>query len=229
MMKAIEIENLHFKYKGQRKYILNGINLKVDRGEAAAIVGLSGNGKSTLCYTLNGIIPRSLKGDLKGRVKLFGKDVRDMKNRELAPLIGVVFQDPDTQLFSPTVEDEIAFGPENLCLPREEIGRRIDEVLRLIGMEQYRYENPNNLSGGEKQLIALGAVLSLKPSILVFDEAMSQIDYRGKKKIKDIIRRLKQDKKTIVMIEHDFNNLDAADRIFLLKKGKLKEFEGELL
>ena len=187
MILAVEIENLHFKYKGQREDILKGINLKVNKGEILAVVGLSGSGKSTLCYALNGIIPNTFRGDIKGRVKLFGNDVSTMRISELATTIGVVFQDPDTQLFSPTVEDEIAFGPENLCVDREEIGIRIDRVLELTGMKDYRYENPNNLSGGEKQLIALGAVLSLEPNILVFDEAMAQIDDRGKKGIKQVI------------------------------------------
>ncbi|SHK23212.1 energy-coupling factor ABC transporter ATP-binding protein [Paramaledivibacter caminithermalis] len=228
MIPAIEIDNLYFKYNGQKDYILKGINLSVKQGEILAIVGLSGNGKSTLCYTLNGIIPNTFKGDFHGSVKILGNNVKDTDRAELATIVGVVFQDPDTQLFSPTVEDEIAFGPENLCVSREEIGQRIEEVLKLIDMERYRYENPNNLSGGEKQLIALGAVLSLEPDILVFDEAMAQIDEKGKGKIKNVIKKLKEDGKTIVMIEHDFNNLDIVDRIVLLKDGKIQEFKGEL-
>lgn len=228
MISAVDIENLYFKYRGMEEYILGGIDLKIGQGEVLAIVGLSGNGKSTLCYALNGIIPNTLKGELKGSIKIFDQHVKDMNRAELASKIGVVFQDPDTQLFSPTVEDEIAFGPENLCLPREEIGARIDHVLKLIGMEAYRYENPNNLSGGEKQLIALGAVLSLEPNILVFDEAMAQIDDVGKERIKEVVKKLKDRGKTIIMIDHDFNNLDIAHRVVLLKKGKLYDFKGEL-
>jgi len=225
---AVEIEGLHFKYRGQKECILNGINLRVCQGEVLAIVGLSGNGKSTLCYALNGIIPNIYKGDLKGSVKIMGRTLKDISIVRLATIVGVVFQDPDTQLFSPTVEDEIAFGPENLCLPRKEIGMRIDRVLELTGMVSYRYENPNNLSGGEKQLVALGAVLSLEPDILVFDEAMAQIDKDGKKRIKKVIRKLKDDGKTIIIIDHDFNNLDIADRVVLLKNGKLFDFKGDL-
>ncbi|WP_432402567.1 energy-coupling factor ABC transporter ATP-binding protein [Wukongibacter sp. M2B1] len=228
MIVTVEIENLFFKYKGQNDYILRGVNLRANKGEVLAIVGLSGNGKSTICYTLNGIVPNTLKGDMKGSVKILGNQVRDMNISELATIIGVVFQDPDTQLFSPTVEDEIAFGPENLCLIREEMEKRVEKVLKLTGMEAYRYENPNNLSGGEKQLIALGAVLSLEPEILVFDEAMAQIDDKGKKRIKSVIKRLKENGKTIIMIDHDFNNLDIADRVVLLKDGRIYDFKGEL-
>lgn len=228
MMPAVEIENLFFKYKGQNEYILKGVNLRAHRGEVLAIVGLSGNGKSTICYTLNGIIPKTLKGDMEGNIRVFGNHVKDMDIGELAKIIGVVFQDPDTQLFSPTVEDEIAFGPENLCLSREEIETRIEKVLKLTGMEGYRYENPNNLSGGEKQLVALGAVLSLEPDILVFDEAMAQIDDKGKKRIKKVIKKLKADRKTIIMIDHDFSNLDIADKVLLLKDGRIHDFKGEL-
>jgi len=228
VMPVVEVENLFFRYKGQKEYILKGINLSVHRGEVLAIVGLSGNGKSTICYALNGIIPNTLRGDMKGKVKVFGQQVTDVNIAKLATIIGVIFQDPDTQLFSPTVEDEIAFGPENLCLSREEMKIRIDKVLKLTGMESYRYENPNSLSGGEKQLVALGAVLGLEPDILIFDEAMAQIDDKGKKRIKNVIKKLKEDGKTIIMIDHDFNNLDIADEVVLLKDGRIHDFKGEL-
>ncbi|WZL72374.1 ABC transporter ATP-binding protein [Clostridiaceae bacterium 35-E11] len=228
MTKAIEIIDLYFKYKTQGEFLLKGIDLSVEKGDVLTIVGLSGNGKSTLCYAMCGIIPHIYKGQLTGEVRIDGKSISCMKIPEIATKVGIVFQDPDTQLFSPTVEDEIGFGPENLCVPRAEIGQRIERVLKQIDMEAYRYENPNNLSGGQKQLIALGAVLSLEPHILIFDEAMAQIDAQGKQQIKRVIRDLKNRGKTIIMIEHDFNNLDVADRVMLLRDGKLEKFEGEL-
>ncbi len=228
MSKVIEMNNFYYKYEKQTDYLLSDINLEVKKGEILAIVGLSGAGKSTLCYSMSGVIPHIYKGVTSGDVRIKGKLIRQMKLCEISTEIGIVFQDPDSQLFSPTVEDELAFGPENLCLPREEIGRRIEKVLDQISMKDSRYDNPNDLSGGQKQLVALGAVLSLDPDILVFDEAMAQIDTFGRKQIKKIITDLKANGKTIVMIEHDFNNLDIADRILLLKDGRLKGFEGEL-
>lgn len=225
----ITIKNLFYSYPGKKEDILKGIDLTVSQGEILAIVGLSGNGKSTLCYCICGVIPHVFKGKLEGQVLLFGQPVKDMDLGRIASKVGVVFQDPDTQLFSPTVEDEIAFGPENLCLERDEIGRRISDAIETVGMEEYLYENPNRLSGGQKQLIVLASVLSLKSDILIFDEAMAQVDVGGKRIIKDKISTLKKEGKTIIMVEHDFSNLDIADRILLLKDGKLEEYKGKLI
>jgi energy-coupling factor transport system ATP-binding protein len=228
MIFPIEIKDLSFRYKNKKRNILNGANLKIKKGEVIAIVGLSGNGKSTLCHCISGIIPHVYDGELDGQVLLYGKDIKEMKLPTICTKIGIVFQDPDTQIFSPTVEDEIAFGPENLCIDRDEIGKRIFEALDKVKMKEFRYDNPNNLSGGQKQLIALASVLSLKPQILIFDEVMAQIDKAGKKRIKEIIKELKSEGKTIIMVEHDLNNLDVADRVLALRNGKLEEFKGEL-
>jgi len=151
-----------------------------------------------------------------------------MKIPQIATRLGIVFQEPDTQLFSPTVEDEVVFGPENLCLPREEIGERLKTALKQVGMEEFRLSSPNQLSGGQKQLIALASVLSLDPEILIFDEAMSQIDAQGKEAIKEAVSGLRNRGKTVVMIEHDLDNLDVADRVLLLRDGVLQPFEGRL-
>lgn len=228
MIHPIEIQDLYYQYNGREEKILNGISLQVAKGEVLGIVGLSGNGKSTLCYCICGIIPHVYKGRFEGKVLLFGDSLKEMDLASVAKKVGIVFQDPDSQLFSPTVEDEIAFGPENLCLDREEIGKRISEALETVGMKEHRYSNPNNLSGGQKQLIALASVLSLKPEVLIFDEAMTQIDAEGKKIIKEKICQLKNEGKTIIMVEHDFSNLDIADRVMLLKNGKLEVFKGKL-
>ena len=228
MILPVEVKKLYYRYPDKKENILNGINLKVGSGEILVITGLSGSGKSTLCYCINGIIPHVYGGELKGEVLLYGKRVEEMKIPYISTKVGIVFQDPDTQLFSPTVEDEIAFGPENLCLDRTEIGARIKKTLRIAGMERYRFEHPEHLSGGEKQLIALASVLSLNPQVLIFDESMSQIDQVGKNMIKKIAVDLKKAGKTIIMIEHDLNNLSIADRVLVLKEGKLKKFYGTL-
>ncbi|WP_066499059.1 energy-coupling factor ABC transporter ATP-binding protein [Abyssisolibacter fermentans] len=220
---VLEINNLSYKYSGQDRTIFDNVNLKVERGQTVGIIGLSGDGKSTLCYTMTGIIPHVYGGDIKGSIKIYGKRTDELRVSEIAQKVGIVFQDPDSQLFSPTVEDELAFGPENLCINREEIGDRIKMALEFVGMSDYRYHNPNNLSGGQKQLIAIASVLSMKPEIFIFDEIFSQIDKEGKKKLKDVIYGLKKENKTIIMVEHDFRNLDVCDKIVLLKDKQLHE------
>ena len=228
MIFPVETKNLHFAYPGSEKNILNGIELKINEGELLTIVGLSGCGKSTLCYCICGIIPHVLDGDMKGEVLIFETSTRNMKLPAISTNVGIVFQDPDTQLFSPTIEDEIAFGPENLCVERDEIGERITKNLELAAMEKNRYANPENISGGEKQLIALASTLSLNPRIIIFDEVMSQLDDAGKSKIKKAIKDLKADGKTIIMIGYDSLVLDLIDRIILLKDGELTDFKGRL-
>ncbi len=228
MILPVEIKDLSYSYPGSSTHILKGINLRVDPGEILAIVGLSGSGKSTLCYCMSGIIPHVFGGKISGKVLIQGRDISGMGIPEIATRLGIVFQDPDTQLFSPTVEDEIAFGPENLCINREEIGDRIKASLELVRMEYSRLNNPCQLSGGQKQLIALASVLSLQPEILIFDEVMSQIDTEGKKAIKNIILSLRDAGKTVIMVEHEPDNLDIADRVLVMRDGRLECFDGSL-
>jgi energy-coupling factor transport system ATP-binding protein len=223
----IEVNNLSFSYTDNNK-IIDNINLKVNKGEILAVVGLSGSGKTTLCYCLSGIIPHIYSGSLSGEVFIKGNSIFNMKMPQIATNIGIVFQNPETQIFFPVVENELAFGPENLCIKRDEIGKRIEEVLSLLNIEDKRYAKTEHLSGGQKQLIALASVLTLKPDILIFDEVMAQIDSKGKKAIKDIILQLKQEGKTVIMVEHNLDNIEIADRKLVLKQGRLKKFEGSL-
>lgn len=228
-MIPIKAENLSFQYRQNSKIILQNIDLTVDKGEILAVAGLSGAGKSTLCYCLCGIIPHVYNGLMTGNVYINGKNTRDLTLPQIATMLGIVFQNPDNQLFSFSVEDEIAFGPENLCVPRSEIERRVTETLKTVGMQEFRHAGPQQLSGGQRQLISLAAVLSLQPEILIFDEAMSQIDSAGKKLVRDMILKLKEEGKTIIMVEHDFENLALADRILVLRDGRLAPFNGQLL
>lgn len=228
MNNPMEIKNLFFRYPSCETNILHDLNLSLKRNEILAIAGRSGCGKSTLCHILAGIIPKTIRGKIKGEVELFGDSIFSMKTAKLAEQVGIVFQEPDNQLFSPTIEAEVAFGPENLCISREVIGERIEEMLELVGMSRYRYESPNNLSGGQKQLIALASVLSLEPQVLLFDEALSQIDFKGRKMIKEVIIKLREKGKSIIMVEHDFDNMDIADRILVLKDGRLEAYQGAL-
>ena len=218
--------NLYFKYKSQDEFLLKFLNLVVNKGEILAVIGESGCGKSTLLSIICGIIPHIRKGYIEGEVKLLGKEVKKTKIKDIAKKVGIVFQDPDSQIFLPAVEDEIAFGPENLMVPREEIGLRIEDALKAVNMEDYRHENPNNLSGGQKQLIALASILAMKPSILLFDEISSQLDEESKKQVKKIILNLKEKGETVVFVEHDLKTLDIADRVLELKNGVLNELKG---
>src|SRR6056297_1111929 len=224
----IKAKNLSFSYSKDGKKIIDNINLQVNTGEILAVVGLSGSGKTTLCYCLSGIIPHLYNGELSGEVYINDQLIKEMNMPQIATKVGVVFQNPETQIFFPMVENELAFGPENLCIKREQIGQRIEEVLSLLDMEDKRYDKTEHLSGGQKQLIALASVLTLKPEILIFDEVMAQIDQKGKQAIKDIILQLKKEGKTVIMVEHNLDNIDIADRQLVLHNGRLKRFEGSL-
>jgi energy-coupling factor transport system ATP-binding protein len=226
MMFSVQVKDLSFAYQKEGRQILKHISLDASPGEALAIVGLSGIGKSTLCYCMSGIIPHVYNGHMTGQVYILGEDTQNLSLPQIATRLGVVFQNPDNQLFSPTVEDEIAFGPENLCLPREEIARRVDEALSVAGIEHLRFSSPHRLSGGQKQLVALASVLSLNPQILIFDEAMSQLDEQGRNSVKNLIRKLKNEGRTILMVEHDLANLAVADRVMILEDGWLSECFG---
>jgi len=223
-MEPVVVRDLEFGYK--EKKLFQGLNLEVKKGEVLALVGLSGSGKSTLCYCISGIIPLIKGGEMRGEVILNGTPTTELGLPKISRTLGIIFQNPDTQLFLPTVEDEIAFGPENFGLSPEEIEKRITDSLNKVGLEKYRHKNPKELSGGEKQLVALASVLSLQPEILIFDEAMSQLDPEGREMVKDLILKLKKEGKTIITVEHDLDNLHVADRVKLLKKGKLTDFCG---
>lgn len=184
------------------------ISLELEKGRIVAITGPSGSGKSTLGYCLAGVIPRLLEGEYSGAVEIAGRP-------------GIVFQDPDIQVFLPAVEDELAFAPENLCLSPEETGTRIAETLQKLGIPHLLNADPNQLSGGQKQLIALGGVLTLCPDVLILDETLSQLDRESKDRIKLHLLELKAKGVSIVLIEHHSINYDIADEIWLLEKGKL--------
>lgn len=218
---AVVVQDLSYRYLSGEPAVLQNINFQVAKGETVAVTGLSGGGKSTLCFCLSGIIPHCWGGVMDGAVLVNGQDTRELRLARLALQVGMVFQNPDTQLFSPTVEDEIAFAPENMCLPRGQIRERVDYIIDLLGISYLREANPYQLSGGEKHMVALAAVLALDPPVLVLDEVMSQLDYAGKKGITDALKILRDRGKTIILVEHDLETVTWADRLMVVDHGEL--------
>ena len=221
-MKALQARSLSFAY--DETPLFSGVSFALAEGEWVAITGPSGSGKSTLCLLASGVIPRSLDvGKVGGEVLLFGEKVADLPLAKTASRLGLVLQEPDSQLFSPLVEDEIAFGPENLCLPRDEIGARIERALALTGMSGKRQADTDTLSGGQKQLVALAAVLALEPRVLILDEAFAMLDEAAEKQMLEVLRRLKEQGTAILTVEHEPRRLAAADRVLRLADGRLEE------
>jgi len=201
MSKPIQINNLSISY-GEYNVIQN-FSLFVNEGETVLIKGASGCGKSTLLHAICGLIPSVIKADITGEVLLYGKNVKTLNIADRAREIGIVFQNPETQLFCDTVEDEIAFGLENICTPTHEIGERINKMLTLVNMEKHRLTSPRELSGGQKQRVVLASVLALHPRILLLDEAMSQLDQRGRESLTQHIIDLQKQNITMLLVDHD--------------------------
>lgn len=221
-MNALEGRQISFSY-ARGGNLFNQVNLHIKAGECAILRGPSGSGKTTLCHILAGIIPRSISGSLSGDVLLFGENLDTLSLASIVQKLGVLFQNPDSQLFFSTVEDEIAFGPENLCLPRSEIAHRIEWALDVVQMSAYRLAETATLSHGQKQRIALAAVLALQPKVLILDEAFSQLDTYSTRLVKGIIQGQKELGQAILMVENSEEHLDLADRIYDLESGWVRE------
>ena len=219
----IRVEELSFKYTGAKEYSLKNINLKVKKGEFLGILGASGSGKSTLCLTFNGIIPHSIKGEFNGNVFVQGYNTKEASVAELSKFVGLVLQNPDSQLFNMTVEEEVAFSLENLGLDVEEIRRRVYWSLKITGLEGLENEFPPNLSGGQKQRLVIASVLAMRPQILVLDEPTSQLDPLGREQVLSLVTLLNKEQGiTIILVEHNTEYLfDFADRLIVLDKGEL--------
>ncbi|MBI9044620.1 MAG: ATP-binding cassette domain-containing protein [Anaerolineaceae bacterium] len=219
---SVKIEELKFRYKGEKKYALDGISLEIPKGEFIVIMGASEAGKSTLATCLNGLIPHYMRGKFVGEVFINGQNTRDVKVPEMAEHVGIVFQDFEAQLFSTNVELEVAFGPENFAIEREEIRKRIDENLAYVGLEEFRGRPPSTLSGGQKQKLAIASVLAMRPKILVMDEPTTDLDPISKQGIFEISNKLRlRDDITLLAIEHETEETLQADRIALIKDGKI--------
>lgn len=199
------------------KKAIDGIDLDVEKGSFVAVIGMNGSGKSTLAKCLNGlIIPTS------GKVLVDGMDTSDDSHIwDIRRRIGMVFQNPDNQIVSSIVEDDVAFGPENLGIPPEEIRERVDNALKEVGMYENRLKGAHMLSGGQKQRIAIAGAVAMKPQCIVFDEPTAMLDPKGRESVMRIIRQLNSEGITTILITHFMNEAAQADRIVVLRKGKV--------
>ena len=220
-MKPAEIKDLSFNYVGAGRPVLTVDEFSVDDGEVALVVGKSGGGKSTLVNCINGVIPHVFKGNEPDAVVVYGKRVKETPLPQISTNVGTLLQDPETQVLNYTVEEEIAFGPENLCLPTEEIKERVEEAMRTTDVLDLRERETYLLSGGELQRVALAAVLSMRPKLLIMDEPTSNIDPEGTARVFDTLTKLKG-ASTLLIVEHKLERaLPFVDRVILVDQGKV--------
>jgi len=219
----IVVDNLSYTYLGQSEPALRNINFTVDKGDFVLVAGPTGCGKSTLVYCLDGLIPHVFEGALNGRVVVEGKDTRNFEVYQLAQSVGTVFQNMENQLCSLIVEDEAAFGPENLALPKEEIRKRVNFALEATGIHDYRQKYVFNLSAGQKQRTVIASTLSMLPKILVLDEPLSELDPVGCRDMLQTLEKLNKDLGiTIVIAEHKLEEvLGVVKRAFIMDKGRI--------
>ena len=219
----IKIENLSFSYGKSPGPALRDVSLEIGDGEFVVLAGPSGGGKSSLCRALNGLIPHFYGGTITGRVTVDGVETIKSSTRELAERVGFVFQDPENQLVSLDVEREVAFGLENLALPRDLIAKRLEEALDALGIAGLRRRQLNELSGGEKQKVAIASVLALHPAVLILDEPTSELDPKGAEDVLSVITRLNDELGlTIILVEHRLDRvLQYADRLIVMEAGQI--------
>ena len=216
----IELEDIHYRYhEDDAREALAGVSLEIRRGEWLAIIGHNGSGKSTLAKVMNGLIEAS-----KGSVIVNGKRLTEETVFDARRTVGMVFQNPDNQFVGTTVEDDIAFGLENIGLPREEMLERVTKVLDMVKMSDFRTKEPARLSGGQKQRVAIAGVTALEPEVIILDEATSMLDPKGRFEVISTIQKLHKEKKiTVISITHDLDEAAQADRVVLMEQGQIQQ------
>ena len=222
-MAIIEARELTYTYPIGEKPAFIDVNLKISKGEFVIITGPSGCGKTTLCRCFNGLIPHFYGGKLEGEITVCGLRVREHPTYEIAQHVGMVFQNPENQLFALSVEKDVAFGLENLGVPREEIRRRVDWALKITGTYDLRNRAPYELSGGQQQRVAIASVLAMNPEVIVLDEPTSFLDPMGAEQIFAVINRLNKElNKTIVLVEHRLDLISKyASRVVIMQNGRI--------
>jgi cobalt transport protein ATP-binding subunit len=218
---AISIEDLTFTYRQSEQPALRNIQGQMEDGTTVVVMGHGGAGKSTFCCSLNGLVPRFFRGEYQGRVLVKGQEVARHKVSDMSRIVGLVLQDFEAQLFSTNVELEMAFGPENHCLPRSEIDRRIQRYLAFIGLERLRHREPATLSGGQKQRLAIGSVLALEPKILVMDEPTTDLDPQGREEVLSIAGRIREEGRMLLVVDHEPETAVSADQVWLMRDSRV--------
>ena len=219
----IEFKGVSFRYAGAEKEALRDLNLQIRPGEIVLVTGPAGSGKTTFCSCINGLIPHYHEGELTGQVIVRTYDTRRARIGGLASLVGMVFQDPESQLVTSSVIDEVAFGPENLGIPRAEINQRVTEALSATRLLGYEEREPHNLSGGEQQACAIAATYSMHPEIYVMDEPLANLDPAGRLQVLQVLIDVaKQRQKTLIIVEHSLEEiLPLVDRVLVINEGQI--------
>ena len=219
MKSIIDVKNLSFRYKeSQEYYDVKDITFHVKRGEWLSIVGHNGSGKSTTVRLIDGLLEAE-----SGEIVIDGQRLTEENVWNIRRQIGMVFQNPDNQFVGATVEDDVAFGLENQGLSRQEMEKRVEEALALVGMLEFKKREPARLSGGQKQRVAIAGVVALRPAILILDEATSMLDPEGRRELIDIVKGIRKDyDMTVISITHDLEEVAMSDRVLVMKKGEIE-------
>ncbi len=223
-MAIIEIKNLTYTYPGASKSSIDDVSISIEKGEFVLITGPSGCGKTTLCRTFNGLVPHFYQGDVKGEISVAGINTLQHHTYEMAKHVGLVFQNPENQLFALSIEKDVAFGLENNGVPREEMRRKVDWALHQTGIYDIRERSPHEISGGQQQRVAIASVLAMNPEIIVLDEPTSFLDPLSAEKIFEVIHRLnKQQGITVVLVEHRLDlTAKYTNHLIVMDKGKVR-------
>lgn len=228
VMMDLIVEDLKYRYPLAEDLALRGISFEVMQGEFIGVIGENGSGKSTLCQALVGLVPHFYKGAYGGKVVSCGMEVRKSDVAQIATKVGLVFQNPFTQITGSklTVYEEIAFGLENIGIKRSEMKHRIKYALELLGIYEFKDKNPFDLSGGQMQRMAIAGIIAMKPDVIVLDEPTSQLDPQGSEEVFQAVQNLSYEGMTVIMVEHKVEKIAAySDKVLLLSDGKLVDFD----
>ena len=227
-MAEIRIENLKYRYPHTKKLALDGITCEIKQGEFIGVIGRNGSGKSTFCQALTGLVPNFYRGAYGGKVFIDNIKVDTVGVEEICQKVGLVFQNPFNQVTGAklTVYEEIAFGLENLGIPRDEMIRRVDEAMELLDIAKYKDRHPFDLSGGQMQRMAIASIIAMQPEVIILDEPTSQLDPQGSEEVFHAVQTLSKKGITIIMVEHKIEKIAAySDRVILLDEGKLIDMD----